>query len=169
MRFDENWPNNLGVVRQPEREENFAFTHQGVLFLGINLVGGKVHDWEEWEARIEENRLWVKKQFQLHSADANAAVIFAHANPGTSFLGNFMYSHNAFQPLIDYLNTGTDADFPKPILFIHGDGHIWIEDHPFLTAGTRITRIQLTQGGLETPLKVEVTDDRLKPFRLIRN
>jgi len=168
-RFDENWPNSLGVVRQPEREENFAFLHNRVLFIGINLVNGKVHDFEEWESRIEDDRKWLERQFQLHSKDANAAVLFIHANPGKKMDGEFQYSKQAFRPLIEYLDKDTAADFPKPILLIHGDGHKWIKDHPFPSAGDRITRIQVTQGGLEAPLKVEVMDDPTNPFRLTRN
>jgi hypothetical protein len=168
-RFDENWPNELGVVRQAVRDENFAFIHQGVLFVGINLVGGKVHDWKEWEARIEDDRQWLETQFRLHSETTNAAVLFAHANPGERSNGEFVYKKQAFQPLIEYLDEGTGIDFPKPILLIHGDGHKWIKDHPFPVAGERITRVQVTQGGLEAPLRVRVSDDPVKPFSLIRS
>ena len=40
MRLDENWSHSLNVLRQSVREENFAFVQSGVLFMGINLVGG---------------------------------------------------------------------------------------------------------------------------------
>jgi hypothetical protein len=168
MRFDEHWPNSLGVVRQPTRPENFAFIQQEILFVGINMVGGKVHDWKEWEARIEDDRQWLESQFKLHASDTKAAVIFAHANPGSKVDGRFEYKINAFQPFIEYLDAGSETDYPKPILFIHGDGHKWIEDHPFPTAGERITRIQVTQGGLETPLLVEIGSEPGHPFNLIR-
>ncbi|MCB1123277.1 MAG: hypothetical protein KJT03_17105, partial [Verrucomicrobiae bacterium] len=131
MRFDEHWPNQLGVERQPEREENFAFTQEGILFAGLNMVGGRVHDWQEWETRIGQDRRWLETQFKAHASDTRAAVIFVHANPGKLVEGKFEYNIHAFRPLIEYLDTGTQTDYPKPILFIHGDGHKWIEDHPF--------------------------------------
>jgi hypothetical protein len=168
-RFDEHWPNDLGVVRQATRQENFAFTQEGILFVGINMVGGKVHDWQEWESRIEDDRQWLETQFKLHSGNCSAAVIFTHANPGTKVDETFELKIHAFGPVIQYLDKQTDEDFPKPILFIHGDGHKWIEDHPFPTAGDRITRVQVTAGGQEAPLQVEVTKDASNPFHLIRS
>lgn len=169
MRFDENWPNDFGIVRQNNRPENFSFLLNGILFIGINLVNGKVHDFEEWESRIEDDRQWLETQFRLHSKETNSAVLFAHANPGERKGDKFEYKKNAFRPLIEYLDKDTDADFPKPILLIHGDGHKWIKDHPFPTSGDRITRIQVTQGGKEAPVKIEVTDNPKNPFRITRN
>ncbi len=169
MHFDNHWPNDLDVVRQPERPENFAFFKQGALFIGINLVNGKVHDWEEWEARIEDDRRWIESQFKQHSSDAFAAVIFAHANPGKQVNNEFVYTKQAFRPLIEYLDQTTETDFPKPILLFHGDGHKWIADLPFPTAGTRIGRIQVTQGGLGGPLRVEIRNDPTNPFHWRRD
>ena len=169
MRFEENWTHDLDVAHQPERDENFAFIRNGVLFLGINLVGGKVHDWEEWQTRIEDDRRWLEVQFKKHSEEAFAAVIFAHANPGSILNKEFVYKKQALRPLIEYLDQTTSIDFPKPILFIHGDGHKWIADLPFPNAGNRIARIQVTQGGLEAPLLVELRNDPTNPFYWIRN
>ncbi|QXD25245.1 hypothetical protein F7C95_04915 [Opitutia bacterium ISCC 51] len=169
MRFEENWTHDLDAAHQPERDENFAFIRDGVLFLGINLVNGKVHDWEEWESRIEDDRRWLEIQFKEHSDEAFAAVIFAHANPGSRLNNEFVYKKQAFRPLIEYLDQTTSTDFTKPILFIHGDGHKWIADLPFPNAGNRIGRIQLTQGGLEAPLLVELRNDPTNPFSWIRN
>ncbi len=169
LRFDENWPSAFEVDRQPARDENYSFLLDDVLFVGLNLVGGKVHDWEEWNTRIEDDRTWLRDQFQRHSKSAKAAVIFAHANPGALEDGEFSFTKHAFRPLIEYLDTTTQTDFPKPILLIHGDGHKWIEDHPFPNAGQRITRIQVTQGGLESPLQVEVRTNGEQTFTLIRS
>ncbi len=168
MRFDEHWTHNLGMERQAKREENFAFLRKGVLFIGLNLVGGKVHNADVWKSMIEDDVAWVKTQFATQGASASSAVIFMHANPGQNVLGNFIYAKEEYKPFIEFLNVDTSPDFQKPILIIHGDGHKWIEDRPFAKAGERITRVQVTQGGLEAPLKVEVTNDPSEPFKLIR-
>ena len=168
MRFDEHWPNQLGAVRQSEREKNFAFLHQNFLFLGINLVGGRVHDKKEWTKRIKDNNRWIKEKFSEHAAGANGAILFGHANPGSKVNSKFITKNKAFLPFVDLLDKETNTLFPKPILFIHGDGHRWIRDHPFPNAGDRITRVQVTQGGLESPLIVEIRENPDKPFRLIR-
>ena len=50
MRLEENWSHIFTVLRQSVREENFAFVHSGALFIGLNLVGGSVHDSSEWRS-----------------------------------------------------------------------------------------------------------------------
>ena len=49
-RFEEKWKHTLDVKRQEKRDENFAFVRSDVLFIGINIVGGRVHDAKEWGA-----------------------------------------------------------------------------------------------------------------------
>ncbi|MEC9206382.1 MAG: hypothetical protein VYE62_00315, partial [Pseudomonadota bacterium] len=44
MGFDLHWTDALSVDRHPERDDLFAFFQTGVLFVGVNVVGGKVHD-----------------------------------------------------------------------------------------------------------------------------
>ncbi|MBH54838.1 MAG: hypothetical protein CMI18_10890 [Opitutaceae bacterium] len=168
MRFEENWPNNLGAERQEERVENFAFVHQNIVFLGINLVGGRVHDPAEWQDRIQDNNQWIRDQFLKYRDEVQGAVLFGHANPGKKLRTAFQYSNEAFRPFVELLDKESESIFPKPILFIHGDGHRWIEDNPFPNAGNRIKRVQVTQGGLEAPLIVEIVAYPVNPFRLVR-
>ncbi len=168
MRFDEKWDHEFDVKRQKGRKENFAFLENGVLFLGLNLVGGKIHKKKEWESMIEDDLDWLTKQFSEHSSSVSSAVVFIHANPGKLDGDEFDHKKEEYKPIIKFLDKETAKHFPKPILMIHGDGHKWIHDFPFPNAGSRITRVQVTQGGLEAPLKVEVTDNPDQPFRLTR-
>lgn len=154
MRFDQNWQHKFPVFRQLEREENFAFTHQGVLFLGINLVGGRVHDPAEWTLRHQQNTEWTKANFARCGKSIRAAVIFGHANP---------------QPIHDDFFKALSAQaryFGKPVLYLHGDGHSWIHDKPF--AAKNIQRVQVDQGGKAPPLRVTVTSSPLEPFHFDR-
>ena len=48
-RFDRRWNHTIPIFRQIEHEENFSFVINDVLFVGINLVGGYVHDPGEWQ------------------------------------------------------------------------------------------------------------------------
>lgn len=168
MRFDEKWKHDFDVNRQQSRTENFAFADNGVLFVGLNLVGGKIHKKEEWKSMIEDDLAWLTEQFSSHGSSASSAVVFIHANPGKLDVDEFDYAKKDYKPIVEFLDEETAKLFPKPILLIHGDGHKWIHDSPFPNAGSRITRIQVTQGGLEAPLKVEVTNDTIQPFRLMR-
>ena len=48
--------NDWSVQRQTNlHPENFAYMHNKVLFIGINLVGGVIHNQTEWDERLEAN------------------------------------------------------------------------------------------------------------------
>ncbi|MDA1015592.1 MAG: hypothetical protein O3A00_14210 [Planctomycetota bacterium] len=149
-RFDRRWPHRLRVFRQLEREENFSFVQGGVLFLGINLVGGRVHDAAEWKTRMAQGVEWLQRNLAQFGESASSVVVFGHANPGKNQ-----------KPFIDGF-VEQAGKFKKPMLYLHGDGHKWIHDRPF--AAKNILRVQVDQGGIAPPLKVTITDDPAEPF-----
>ncbi len=154
MRFDSRWKHKLAVSRQPEREENFAFVRGGALFVGINIVGGRVHDSTEWKKRHSECLTWVRGHLAKSGREVSSMVLFGHAKPAAK--------HNDFfQPF-----NKEAAKFSKPILYLHGDGHRWIQDRPF--PAKNILRVQVDQGGIAPPLKVTVTGKSTKPFEFDR-
>ena len=126
--------------RQDDRPENFAFVHGGVLFIGLNVVGGRVHDPVEWATRFEQNNDWVAAQYAKHKEAVRAAVVFAQANvvgqgkPKTAVNLLFKPFTSRFAKL--------SADFGKPVLFVHADGHNWINDRPWKGA-PNVTRVQV--------------------------
>lgn len=61
--------------------ENFAFSYNDILFVGINLVGGVVHNATEWETRHEANLDWIDANYEEHKDTMKAFVLFAHADP----------------------------------------------------------------------------------------
>lgn len=148
-RFNEAWPASPTVERQEVRDENFAWTSEGVLLVGINLVGGLVHNAEEWAERLDQDAQWVESQFEAHPG-VYAAVIFAHANPTGD--------HTAYVTRME----SAALDFGRPVLFIHGDGHSWIDDVPFAAANIR--RIQVDRGGNAPPLQVTVEEGAAEVF-----
>ncbi len=153
-RFDERWHHQLPVFRQLEREENFSFVHEGVLFIGLNLVGGALHDADEWRTRLAQNIDWTRRNFGRFGNHVHAAVIFGHAHPRPD--------HNGYFNPLSTLAT----EWGKPILYLHGDGHRWLKDRPF--AAKNILRVQVDQGGIAPPLKVTVTNDADEPFHFDR-
>jgi len=156
MNFENNFCGAPLVERQSVRLENFAFVNNGVLFIGINLVGGTVHDWDEWNARMQDDADWVSQQFQGKVSQVRAAVVFAQAGP--HWKRDLFF--NQFRPAA--------AVFAKPVLFIHGDGHTWIQDYPF--PEPNILRVQVDDGGpLVLPVQVTVTLDTLNMFVLEQN
>lgn len=154
MRFDSHWKHGLPLFRQLEREENFSFVKGNVLFVGLNIVGGLVHDAEEWKQRHADGLDWVRRNLRRYGDAVSSLVIFGHAKP--------MENHDDF-----FIPFNEDAKaFKKPILYLHGDGHVWIHDRPF--AAKNILRLQVDQGGIAPPLKVTITDDETNPFQFDR-
>ena len=153
-RFDERWQHGFAVERDEQLPQNFAFVENGVLFVGLQVVGGRVHDLEEWLTRHARCRAWLKRQFESQGEQAKAVVVFLHAKPmihQADFFG-------AFSKMC--------AELGKPVLLMHGDGHVWIKDRPF--EAKNVVRVQVDQGRLAPPVRVTVSDDAEEPFRFDR-
>ena len=154
MHFDKRWsaPRGAGAInRQAVRPENFAFTLNDVLFIGINKVGGKVHDANEWETRMQQNAEWVSEQLEANRDQTHSAVIFAQAS-GYSKIG-------AFQEFLSQVG----PTYGKPILYLHADGHNWINERG--KYAPNITRVQLdVVNEAFPPIQVQVTGHADQPF-----
>jgi len=153
-RFDERWETPFEVARDPAHTPNFAFMDQQVLFIGVNVLGGKVHDAGEWRNRHLVCLNWVKAQFAGHGAAAKAVVVFAHARPSPTQI-------DFFEPF-----SVAAGELGKPVLLLHGDGHLWIHDRPF--PAKNVLRVQVDQGRLGPPVRVTVCDDPEQPFQFDR-
>lgn len=152
LRFDSHWDHRLPVFRQSRRPENFAFIHNRVLFIGVNLVGGRIHDADEWEVRQGQNVKWLREQFARTALLVDSAVVLGHAFPKVKARKRFEEG---------LLNVS--RDFGRPVCYIHGDGHTWIHDRPWKNH-RNIERVQVDQGGKAPPLLVRATQDAEDPF-----
>lgn len=163
-RFESNFdatafPNFPTVNRQVGRDENFAFLHKGVLFIGIHLVDGTVQSEREWAVRDLENLQWVEEQFSMYDdSEYRAIVMLGHAGY-TSKVGDF------FWPAMDALK-----QVNKPVLYLHAnDGDGMIEYHPVedfrkftavrMEKGSKIAPVLVTIGGGAKPFSFDVTED----------
>lgn len=153
MGFDEHFPKAPRPARQRTRPENFAFELRGVLFVGLNLVGGAVHDSAEWATRHGDNVAWVKEQFAAHP-DVRAAVICAQARPAEK-------QEDFFAPFCDAAEA-----FSKPVLYLHGDGHVYEVERPWRKPN--LTRVQVDQVSKGPPLLVTIAPDEETPFQFAR-
>ena len=149
-RFDQRWQHNFQLSRSKKHDENFVFVHRQVLFVGLNLVGGRVHDPQEWKSRHRDNLEWTTAAIKQHGKQVHAMVIFAHANPQPNH-------DDFFTPLV-----AAAQQFSKPILYLHGDGHHWIKDQPW--EAKNILRVQVDQGGKAPPLKITIQKNLAEPF-----
>ncbi|MCB0549521.1 MAG: hypothetical protein KDD19_18245 [Phaeodactylibacter sp.] len=155
MGFEDNWAAPpFRVDHQPARNENFAFVYRKCLYIGLNLVGGRVHDVAEWEKRLADNARWLAQQFAANRKKVKCAVVFGHAQPASG-------SPGPNQAFFDALRAAA-LDLDKPVLFMHGDGHV-LELERFLV--DNLLRFELN-GGKEKDwlMKVVVSPGRKQPF-----
>jgi hypothetical protein len=125
----------------------------GVLFIGINKVKGGLDPGEE-QTRLQQDADWVTHQMQTKGSAVRAVVIFAQASASD-------------EPLESQLRSAAVA-FGKPVLYLHGDGHVWTYDHPWREPN--ITKVQVDRGSIEhPPVHVTVTMDVANMFVLNRD
>jgi hypothetical protein len=111
----DRWNPPLVMERMPNRPETFAFIHRRTLFVGLNLVGGQVHDAVEWQVRLTTQLAWLKDLLLRHYG--LPTVLFGHANP--------VANHAVFfNGLRDFVRD----DFGEiPFLYLNGDRHRYVQ------------------------------------------
>jgi hypothetical protein len=150
---------------QPEHTypEQVRWSHEGVLFLGFNVVGSSNHFGapEDWKPRTAAGLAWLKAGFAKAKVDNAAAVVVAiHANP---FSGKTY--PECFAPIMTALEDEAHA-FGKPVLLMHGDTHYFRWDVPFKSkdrggVSTNLSRLEVF--GSPNPHWVEIMVDPKSP------
>jgi chitodextrinase len=139
--FEQNFCGPPAVEAQAVRHENFAFVRNGVLFVGLNLVGGSSPDRDERDERLQDDADWVEVQFTSKASQVRAAVLLAHAERSGS--------RDLFFDQFD----ASAAAFGKPVLFIHGDTHDWAYNTGW--GAPNVSRISIERN--DPPLEVTVS------------
>ena len=126
------------IERQANRQENFSFAHEGVLFIGLNMVSENTSG-TEFENRMEDNTEWVLDQLDKRRGELRAVFMFGHA-PIEEFFEDIE------EELMEDLGE-------IPVVYIHGNGHKWVTSQPF---GDRspFWKVQVDQGANAPPLRV---------------
>lgn len=142
-------PESLGRQRMPlERQpvgrdgccpENVRWWREGVLFIGLHVVGSSNHRGSdkdpkpEFAARNEANMRWLRAGFaEARDRNAPGIALFIHANAGLERIGRFA------RPYADVLESIRDETvaFGRPVLLVHGDTHRFQLDRPWWHAKT---------------------------------
>lgn len=134
----------FAVTTDSGRKESWAFEKDGVVFVGVSVVGGKMLDRKETKSRGEDNLSFVEARLEAH-ADARALVVIGHARPSSDNLTFFAGLSKVAR------------GFGKPVLYLHGDGHDFEHEEHF--RADNLVRVQVERGGKEDPLRVTVADD----------
>jgi hypothetical protein len=157
--FEQNFCGSPYTEHQSVRPENWAFVLNGVLFIGINLVGSDPFDQNEWDTRLQDDANWVSQQYQAKGSQVRAAAVFSQAWTGS----NRTLFFDQFRP--------ASAAFGKPVLFIHGDLHTFRFDLEPFSDAQNVIRLGVPKGTDEPPLQVTVTmdSDPQNAFRLTQS
>lgn len=151
MHFHEQYPSAPHTIRQAGHPENIAWMDKGVLFMGINLVGGRMHDVEEWDHRHRANAEWVEQNLAAYGEKAYAVVVLAQAHPKAVHEDFF----SRFVPAVEA--------YGKPVLYLHGDGHTWQVEEGY--RAPNLVRIQVDQVTKARPAHIIVSPgDPAHPF-----
>lgn len=154
-RFHRHFDNAPATVTQAEQAGNFAFVKNRVLIIGLTLVGGNVHDEEEWSRRHAHNLAWVDECLERFGPDVRAAVVCAQAGLNSEKHGDFL------APFVKRVQA-----FEKPVLYLHGDGHVYEREASWRVPN--LTRVQVDKVGTNPPLLVTVTVNPDEPFTFDR-
>lgn len=157
MKFHENWPHALNVRHQDVREENFAFAHKGVLFVGLHVLYATVDEWDSWNKLVYDDTVWLQQQLDTyaHSDEIGSVVLFCHA-----------YAHpRRYKEFYEELLRQAET-LGKPILYLHGDTHNFLVDRRF--PSPNILRVVLDTTRESDPTEVIVDAFGAVPFKFKR-
>ena len=162
----------------PEFVENVRWSHAGLLFATVHLVGSRngfkpfprrsAEDDEAARRRTEAAAAWLRETFvEARNTGASAVIVGFQANPDFEEPAAHRSRQN-FEPFLTALEEETER-FGRPVLVVHGDGHEYIVDHPLLrrTTGRRLeqlTRMQVPGSPLVGWVRVTVQPGAAAPF-----
>mmetsp|Transcript_1742 Transcript_1742/g.2416 ORF Transcript_1742/g.2416 Transcript_1742/m.2416 type:complete len:729 (+) Transcript_1742:106-2292(+) len=151
--FESGFDFSFATDHQLGRSENFAFIRRGVLFIGLHLVGGRVHDKDEWKKRHTDNVEWAEEKLNEDPDSYRAVVLLGNARPSQQ-------QEDFFREVIDDVEK-----LGKPSLYLHANGGGgFMEYRPFDDVGNMLA-VQLDDGGKTPPLRVNV-DFGSRPFEI---
>ncbi len=153
--------------------ENARFVKDGVMFVTAHIVGSN-NNFEprdpsavaEFMARDKANVAWIEAAFAKANADNLAAFVLAIQADPFDLANEFtpFPSYSGFAASLGQTFLPLARDFAKPVLFIHGDSHIFRLDRPFKDSKGKvignITRLEVF--GAEHMHAVRVSVDPAK-------
>lgn len=174
----------LPLVRQggrapfPEFVENARWTHQGLVFATVHLVGSwnalrpfperTADDDAAARRRTAAASVWVRETFaEARAANASAVVLAFHADPGFKEPPSDSY-RQYYEPFLITLEEEA-ARFQRPVLVIHGDNHEYTVDRPLVRRMTgrhleNLTRLEVPGSPQVGWVRVVVTPGAENPF-----
>jgi hypothetical protein len=119
----------------PALPENFAWQVRGVWFITLNIPGSNNNEGydaasdREARCRNEANRKWLARALEAAAwPHILGLAVFIQANPWEKS------RTGAYDRFLAQLSSGA-VKLGKPVLFVHGDTHVYRFDRPFSDSG----------------------------------
>lgn len=161
-------------VPDAARPENYSFVRDGVLFVNLHIVGsynnrrpGNRAAMKEFQARDRVVQGLIKRAFARAGQEAlRGIVLIFHADP----LFERSRPHPAYKGLLKGLQREL-AQWPAPVLAIHGDSHTYRLDHPLRNPRSgkpfpNFTRLQVPGSPLVRLVEVRVIPEGSQLFKI---
>lgn len=157
-KFDEKWDHSLPLTRWGKLDESFGMLRKGVLYIGLNMVGGTPYSYSEKVERHELHLQMVKALFEEHKGKFKVIVLLKHADPGRNHQ-DFFNGEGRFIDLI--------ARMGIPTIHFHGDNHYYFEKEEEYGVDNYV-RISLVGESQGPPLSVTIDVSKKNPIRVNR-
>lgn len=181
-----SWP----LEHQARYVEHQRWRYQQIQFVTLHLVGSRngglpfkgrtpAHD-AEVVSRTTAALKWLKLAFEkAHTEQALGMVVILHANPGLNSpklnshlkskrkASGPVMSRRGFETFLSVLDEEV-ANFPNPVLLVHGDSHVYRVDQPILVdkKRTNLTRVEVFGVTADHWVQVIVDSERRELFNI---
>lgn len=147
--------------------ENARWSRDRIVFATVDLIGSKnglmqfpertPADDAAAHRRTDAAVAWAREAFAEAARTSARAVVLG-------FQANWGEEHDYRQAFEPFLSTVEEeaVRFGRPVLLVHGDGHVYVVDHPLRPRN--ITRMQVPGSPLVGWVRVFVRDDPRQPF-----
>ncbi len=158
-KIDERWDHSFNLTRWGKLDESFSFLSKGVLYFGLNIVGGSPYSKSEKRERHKEHLEYIRWILdELDEDDFQVMVLLAHAEPSEHH-EDFFEGDDGFAAIVE--------DVGKPTIHFHGDWHEYYEVEGDFDVDNYM-RISIDGESLAPPIKVEIDVSKKNPIRISR-
>jgi hypothetical protein len=156
--FDKQYDHSFDVSRWGKLDESFSFIHKGVLYLGLNIIGGKPASFSEKSDRHSQHLERISTIMNDHLDDFKVVVLLGHAEPG-SYHDDFFGGDSGFISMI--------KEMGKPTIHFHGDWHSYYEREAEYGVDNYM-RISLDGESSAPPIQVTIDTSKENPVKFDR-
>jgi len=158
-KIDEYWEHDFNLTRWGKFDESFSFVNKGVLYFGLNVVGGDPYSQSEAEIRYALHLANIKTIINgLDAEEFKVIVILAHADP-TYYTGHEEF----FEGLAEIIEK-----VGKPTIHFNGDYHEYYETEGGEYDVDNYMRITLDGESISPPISVEIDVSKMNPITVSR-